>query len=205
LIAYQNELLSLSFGDSWKEKYIFNLVPKLFLPVKLMNESVSLHIEGIDIKEKIQIAKPFPNKRYFVAGCKVNNLQFSGFYPIIGDKDNFPKTLKLALHWYINNKLRIVHRINLIFDLTEGNGFLFSTCQEFTRSVNLNSVDLATYMGEDEELWMFHNVNFGYSRGGKQYIYEEATLQNYPFEIHHGHYFADKYFLKWRDQYRREM
>lgn len=194
---YHQYLLS-SFGHQPTDKdYIFHLVPKLFVPRDKMGEDVSLKIEGVGEPKSLFISQPYPNKRYYVAGVKKKEfVTASGFYPIIADRDHFPKELDLKLIWTMEN-FKVEHLLHISFEFAEHPGTLFSTEQFISRSNNIKEKDVRTYAEKSEELWGERTPKFSTKNVFRELVIEESvTLTNIPIYMHSA-FHADKHFQKW--------
>ncbi|MFF2531629.1 hypothetical protein ACFVS2_22245 [Brevibacillus sp. NPDC058079] len=198
--AYHHYLLQ-EFGVNFEEDmYIFHMIPKLFVPIDWVNEKVSLTIEGIETPSNLILTKPYPNKRYTVAGLKIGKVKTAaGFYPIIANKDTFPKELDVTLHWTVGNTMKVIHKIHIDFEMSDHGGNLFSSEQHLSRSSKLNELHLTTYVQPDRSFWRERQHNLSLANGFEELLIEErVALTHFPIELHAA-FHGDCYFQKWRE------
>lgn len=202
--SYQNqtqnyhEFLLSMFGHQIEEDdVIFHFSPKLFVPVNKMGEEVSLEITGVDTPKGLHLSKPYPNKRYHVAGIKTGKIEISsGYYPIIAKRDDFPKELDIKLVWTVGT-FKVIHILHITFEFGDHPGNLFSTEQFISRSHNMNEVDVRTFVEKNEDLWRNRKPAFSSKNVFRELTIEEhVVLTNFPIHMHSA-FHADKNFRKW--------
>jgi hypothetical protein len=198
--AYHRHMIALTGKDLSKELFVFHFNPKIFVPVEFVNEKVELVIEGFEVPNAMILTKPYLNKRYTVAGVQIGKEKSaSGFYPIIGKKEDFSKQFEVTMKWLIGKKLTVIHRLLISFDFGEGLGNLFSTEQYLSRSNNLPSFNLTTYSEINPEFWRDRNVTKVYDLNTNTFIIEEiATLNLFPISLQ-STFHGDLYFQKWME------
>jgi hypothetical protein len=198
ILDYHNYLLQLSGVESLEGKKLFHFHPKLFLPLEWMDEEISLEIEGINTPENMILLKPYPNKRYVVAGLKNGREKTSaGFYPIITDPQSFPKTVDINLTWSVGGKLKVIHHLYIDFETKDYKGDFYSSQQHVSRDSNLDSFNLTTFIEDDDEFWRGRNPAFFFSNMyGELVIEENVTLTNFPMHLHSS-FHGDRHFQKW--------
>ncbi|ADO59609.1 hypothetical protein [Paenibacillus polymyxa] len=205
ILGYHEYLLQRYGHMSLEDKQIFHFQPMLFLPKKWMNEVVTLEIEGIDAPDQMILMKPYPNKRYVVAGCRFGKEKTSaGFYPIITDPNSFPEKLDVTLRWKVGEKLTVVHHLLIEFKTLAHDGNLFSSEQRISRSCNMDSFSLTTFMEQDEHLGRGRHQRYFtlFTLGNKhrEYIIQEkVTLTNFPMHLH-ATFHADRHFQQWLEK-----
>lgn len=187
--------------DIEEDDYIFHLTPRLYVPRDLMGSRVSIEIMGLDEPVNLMVTTPYPNKHYYIAGMKKGRRNTaSGFYPIICKREDFPLIKEITFHWVINNDIRIDHHLEIEFQFTNLYGHLFSTEQQFTRSIaaidnfTLNtSIERESYHNRNAKV-IVHDIYNHFE------IQEKVKLTNFPMELHQiskpGKYFRDWY-RKW--------
>lgn len=181
-----------------KDKYIFNFTPRLFVPYSAINSEVSLEIKGVDMPSNMNIMKPYPNKRYFVAGVVFQDAKaVNGFYPIIEGKETFPKTKEIQLIWDIKGGMKVIHNLNISFEITDGEGYLLSSKQHFLRNIAKDEFDVTTNVEERESYNLNRHPKY-ILKGNVLRIFEDIKLVNFPFEVHHASG-ADSYFETFRN------
>lgn len=198
--AYHRFLLNTMNKSVGENDFVFHFMPKLFLPREWMTEDISLKIEGIEVPDDVFLATPYPNKRYIVAGVKNGNVKTTvGFYPIIAPREQFPKEIVITLHWTIEGRVNISHKINVQFEFADHPGNFFSSEQNLSRSNRIPVLNLTTYVEQSLDFWKNRNKTFS-SPKQKEYVIEEhVTLTNFPRALHSSFY-ADRNFSKWREQ-----
>ncbi|MEK5105043.1 hypothetical protein MKX83_24180 [Cytobacillus sp. FSL M8-0252] len=181
------------------DDYLFHLIPKLFLPVEDMNEEVELSIKGIDLPEQpIILDRPYPNKRYIVGGVKIGKETFTtGFYPIIASKNEFPKEKDISYHWKLSNGKEIIHDIHIQFEVDRGN--LFSTEQSLSRSNDLSSIRLATFLADTPLSKNRQKFYYGDENNRVLHIKENVVLTSFPIRLHYC-FSPDKNYEKWKNK-----
>ncbi|MBP1308826.1 hypothetical protein JOD82_001846 [Paenibacillus sp. 1182] len=205
ILGYHEYLLHHFGYESIKDKQIFHFQPKLFLPKRWMNERVTLEMEGIDTPEQMILMKPYPNKRYVVAGCKFGKEKTSaGFYPIISDRDSFPEKLDVTLRWTVGDKMTVVHHLLIEFKTLGHDGNLFSSEQRISRNSNVDSFNLTTFTEQDEQLCRGRKQRyftlFTLENRNREYIIQEkVTLTNFPMHLH-ATFHADRHFQQWLEK-----
>lgn len=202
---YQEYILKKSGHNlnTFDNKYIFHLYPKLFVPYELMNSKVTLKVEGVDVPENLTVLKPVPNKRYYIAGLSFGKEKSAiGFYPVVKSKEEFPKKLEIKLIWNINDTYTIEHVLKLKFRLSDEPGNLFSTYQHFSGCCRLNRFGIVTYF-KDETAFSYDNRDLIYkvsNDGRYTEITERAILNNFPMEMANA-FSGNKYFDKFLGSY----
>lgn len=166
-----------------EDSFVFHFCPRIFLPYEYSDEKISLDIEGIEISnDDIFIGRPYPNRRYAVAGMKLNNTPiFSGFYPIISAKDQFPQEKKIIMKWDIGETLKVIHSINVKFSFDRGN--FFSTYQSLSRGNSLDYINLVTTI-EDEGYFKDNRNPMIKTKVNEIFIEEDVTLTSFPMHLH---------------------
>jgi hypothetical protein len=192
--AYTEQLFRDRLAIDVDNKVVFNLFPKLFVPIDMIDKKVNLTIEGVDTPINMVVNKPYPNKRYFVAGMKIDKSHTaSGIYPIVETKDSFPKHLKIKLIWEIQDVLTVIHYLDLTFAFTGDIGNMFCTEQHFNQCCFINSFDLTTYVENEKEFYRDRTIEYETEHSNKTItISEKATLNNAPIEYFH-HYMFDSH------------
>lgn len=198
---YMHHLLESNNIKYSEDDYIFNLKPQLFVPIPFISSKVSFEIvcnKSINVPNNMIITKPYPNKRYFIIGQKFKNEKTSaGIFPIVCKKEIFPDDLYLELHWTIDDKYKIIHKINFQFDKTQKFGNVFSTNQQFALMSNLKEFNMISSMETD----ILDDMKNGkrdvkvINKRTNIEIIENLTLSNFPIEYQGGLY-ADKYASK---------
>ncbi|MCJ8223670.1 hypothetical protein [Bacillus paralicheniformis] len=202
--AYHNYLLQMNGVGNIEGKYIFHFTPKLFLPIGFITDAknVVLQIEGIETPSGMILKKPYPNKRYIVAGVKIGKEKTSaGFYPIIADKEDFPRKIDITLGWKIGEHIQITHELSINFEFNDYAGNFFSSEQRLSRGSTLDEFVLTTFVEEDFELWGDRNYSFHYNNPDEIVIKENVTLSHFPIKLHSAFY-ADDHFRMWREIYK---
>ncbi|WPS85521.1 hypothetical protein SMD22_00235 (plasmid) [Brevibacillus halotolerans] len=201
--AYHRHLLQ-HFGTECIEgKYIFHFMPKLFLPIDWMDEEISLSIEGVETPSHIILTKPYTNKRYIVAGVKIGKEKTSaGFYPIIADRDTFPKHFDFTLRWSVGGAIEIIHKLHIDFEKSDHGGNLYSSEQHLSRSSKLDELHLTTFV--EREFWRDRQTKFYLSNIFDELVIEEdVTLTNFPMKLHSA-FNGDRNFQKWLETYNKD-
>lgn len=200
---YMRHLLTLNNIEYSEEDYIFNLRPLLFVPIQFMHSKITFHMvcnKAINIPNNMIITQPYPNKRYFVVGQKFKSEKTSaGIFPIVCKKENFPDDLYLELHWSIDNKYNIIHKINIKFDKTQKFGNVFSSNQYFSYMSNLKKFNIISLIEEDildDMKERSRNLKI-INKGTHIEIIENAILSNFPIE--YQGFYADRYASKFID------
>jgi hypothetical protein len=183
--------------------FIFHVIPKLFLPIEDMWEDVELTIEGIELPEQpMFLDRPYPNQRYIVAGVRIGKEKITtGFYPVISSKDKFPKEKNIRFHWKLGSGKEIIHDIHFQFEVDRGN--LFSTEQSLSRSNDLPSIRVATFIEKVPLINKNRSLELILEGESVTHIKEQVTLTSFPLRLH-SCFFADKHYEKWRDKKRKE-
>lgn len=169
--------------------YLLHLVPKLFVDIDERFEAINLIIEGIETPDFV-LSKPYPNKRYTVAGhkTKVDTGKAKGFYIHMGQKEEFPSTIEFTMKWFIGDVKEVHHHVKLQFKFT--NGRLFSTVQDLRRGSIVEYFSLCSYTSKED------TVEFGKLPAdqiissfcnGKEIITinQTATLTSIPVKLHY--------------------
>ncbi|MGG1021158.1 hypothetical protein ABE151_17525 [Bacillus paralicheniformis] len=206
---YHKYLLKLYGVKDLEGKYVFHFIPNLFLPVhlfKIRAENVTLNIEGVKMPSGLILTKPYPNKRYVVAGMKFDKEKTSaGFYPIIAADEEFPRKLDITLRWSIEEQIQIIHELSIQFLFDDHAGNFFSSEQHLSRESKLDEFSLTTFVDEDfepwgdrNELWGDRNYSFHYNNPDEIVIKENVTLSHFPIKLHSS-FFGDYHFDKWRN------
>ncbi|MEB9380248.1 DUF5514 family protein [Bacillus cereus] len=175
------------------DEFIFHFAPKLFLPEEWFHAPVRLEIEGITIQNTVVLNRPYPNKRYVVAGFeKDNGIISHGFYWIKNKEELINNCVQIKLNWFVGKRKKITHKIDLRFQFGEHNGKLFSNDQSLRRNTKLKQFEIKTDISkvdlyEDEFLFC-----------------DQADLTHFPMEKHS--YFAADYNMgRWESRKRKEM
>lgn len=175
------------------DEFILHLMPQLFLPNELVGEPVSLKIEGLDVEDGIVLGSPYRNKRYVVAGTKVGGEKLlTGFY-VKGNREFFEKERVIRYVWTVGEELTFTHELTLSFAFDKGN--FFSTAQRFNRDVNIQTVDLRTFV---EEVYTENSERqLTYTgEGGRATVTEKALLTSFPLHLHYA-FGGNKTFQDW--------
>lgn len=182
-IAAYHSFVIKSMGKEIKEdSFIFHLSPQIFLPMELIDEKISLVLEGIDVHSNPIIGKPVPNIRYSYAGTKLNKTAiYSGFYPIITTKQLFPKEQKIIMKWNIGDFLEVIHKINIKFEFDKGN--FFSTIQSLSRDNRLDYLKLVTTLNDDDDFGRNRNITRKICEN-VIHIEEDVTLTSFSMHLH---------------------
>ncbi|MEU2482933.1 hypothetical protein ACQKMW_28415 [Pseudomonas sivasensis] len=198
--AYHNYMLDKYGLIPNNNDFLFHLSPKLFLPAEDMWEEVELIIKGIDLPEQpIFLDRPYPNKRYIVAGTKIGKEKFTtGFYPIIASEDEFPKEKSICYHWKLGNGKEIIHDIDILFEVDRGN--LFSTEQTLSRSNDLSTIRVYTSVEESDLINKNRTINYMDINKNILHMKETVVLTSFPTKLH-STFFADKYYKRWKKQH----
>ncbi|MEK4593622.1 MULTISPECIES: DUF5514 family protein [unclassified Bacillus (in: firmicutes)] len=186
---YLSEIKSENLKD---DEFIFHFSPKLFLPETWFHAPVRLEIKGLEIQNTIVLNRPYPNKRYVVAGVeKDNGIISHGFYWVKNKKELINNHIEVKLNWFVGKRKKITHKIDLSFQFGEHKGKLFSNDQCLSRNTKLKQFEIKTDLSkvdvyEDEFL-----------------LYDKADLTHFPMEKHS--YFAADYNMdRWESRKRRE-
>ncbi len=185
-------------GITLKEnEYCFYFQPSLLLPTSMAGldghtVKLSFEYEGEGLHD-IQTSTPFPNKRWVYADFIPDNSKqvFGGIYPIVANKDQFPKTLVVQLIWQIrdnNDKLRLLinERVKCNFTFSPYGGQLFSNVQNLSRSSPIKTVNDFT---DAEKVILNRSPNPKINAFDK-YLYleynneKEISLTNFPEHLH---------------------
>ncbi|MFY0519288.1 hypothetical protein ACOMCU_15895 [Lysinibacillus sp. UGB7] len=179
------------------DSFVFHFCPQIFLPDEYIDENITLEVAGLDVSNNIIVGRPYPNKRYAVAGTKFNNTAiFSGYYPVITRKDKFPQAKKITMHWNVGNVLKVIHSITVKFNFDRGN--FFSTDQSLSRGNSLKYLKLITTFEDDG--YFEENRNFKRRQIGNEiYIEEDVTLTSFSMHLHNFHY-SHSQFKKFKEQ-----
>ncbi|AMM99547.1 hypothetical protein UP12_19220 (plasmid) [Bacillus pumilus] len=187
-----------SLGIALKEnEYCFYFQPSLLLPTSmagLHGHTVKLRLEydGEGL-HGIQTSTPFPNKRWVYADFIPDNSKqvFGGIYPIVANKNQFPKTMVVQLEWQIrdnNDKIRLLinERVKCNFTFSPYGGRLFSNVQNLSRSSPIKTVNDFT---DAEKVILNRSPNPKINAFDK-YLYleynneKEISLTNFPEHLH---------------------
>lgn len=162
---YQRHILEkLGYNQEFlKDKYIFNFIPKLFIPIELLNlksTDFTLEIQGIaNIPNNFKLKKPYPNKRYIIPSYKIGKeICGIGFFPIIAKKEDFPKKLKVKLIWTIKNSFKFTHDLTFNFIFKNKYGNMFCNMQH-SFNIENSFMDELRDVKEEIDLYNFHMEN----------------------------------------------
>lgn len=199
--AYHNFLLNTMNKSVGENDVVFHFIPKLFLPKEWMTENITFDIDGVEIPDDgLFLTLPYRNKRYVVPGVKHGDVRSTaGFYPIIAPRENFPKETVIILHWEIEGRVKVSHKIHIKFEFADHPGNFFSSEQNLSRSNRIPVLNLTTYVEQSPEFWKDRLKAFS-SPNPKEYLIEErVTLTNFPCSLHSA-FHSDRHFAKWREQ-----
>ncbi|MBU4642990.1 DUF5514 family protein [Bacillus toyonensis] len=177
VVAFHEYLSGIRVDDLKENEYLFNFVPKLFLPGDwfYLPLDIRLEIEGIDIPGSIVVNRPYPNQLYVVAGFdKDDGITSHGFYWIRNKEELLHNPIEITLHWYIDNKKKITHKINLSFQFGEQKGQFFSS--------NQWSIDLTSQLQGYELKTDISKINL---TDDEITMHDEMSLTHFPIETHH--------------------
>lgn len=170
--------------------YFLHLMPMIFLDWEDMSKNISMEIIGVEKPEGLKLGKPWPNKRYVVAGWTNIQNKYSGFYTFAATKENFPDNKVIEIRWQIGEHKEVIHRLNLSFKFDTG--FLFSTKQSLRRDSNIEYHRICAYssLGDINELLLNKNTveNCYYNEEEDKeviYIEEKVTLTSIPIRLHY--------------------
>ncbi|MGG3662983.1 hypothetical protein [Bacillus gobiensis] len=198
---YHEYLLSLHGLNPDKDDFLFHALPKLFLPQEDMLEDVEFSAEGIEFPNPIILDRPYPNKRYVVAGIiKGREKVTTGFYLNLGNKEGFPKEKEIRYHWKLGNGKEIIHDIHIAFQIDRGS--LFSTEQSLNRSNDIPCIRLATFVEDAPIIWENRTIEYINKERKFLYMREKVTLTSFPARLH-SCFGADASYDKWREKKRK--
>ncbi len=187
-----------SLGIASREnEYCFYFQPSLLLPTSLRGldghtVKLSLEYEGDGLHD-LQTSTPFPNKRWVYADFIPGNSKqvFGGIYPIVANKDQFPRTMVVELKWQIrdnNDKLRLLinERVKCNFTFSPYGGRLFSNVQNVSRSSPIKTVNDFT---DAEKVILNRSPNPKINAYDKYLFLEynnekDLSLTNFPEHLH---------------------
>lgn len=178
------------------DDFIFHFTPTLFAPVDLTKRKVSLEISGLADVPTLTVSSPYNNKRYYIAGLRKGRMNTAhGFYPIISNKDSFPLSQEITLHWKIDNEIKIDHVLKIDFNFQNPHGQLFSTVQQFSRKISgVPSFSIVTTL-EKNKIHDFNARIIPHDIFNHFEIQQHVVLTNFPMELHQYH--TSKYFQEW--------
>lgn len=183
------ELLELQELKITADSFIFHVMPTIFLPFEDLGEKVNLKIEGIEEIPALYIGKPYPNKRYSIAGIKARGEnKYSGFYALVASKDSFPVEQNIRMHWFIGNYKEVIHDLKVTFKFERGN--LFSTKQFIDRSCNIKKKIICAYASledfdEFSDLSLGKEVTIDLDNQKEIFhIEQKVELTSFPMHMH---------------------
>lgn len=158
-------------------EYVFNLFPKLYLPEDGLIGDVSLSINGVSLQHPIRLIRPYPNKRYVVAGIETDQ-GMTGIYLKTKGLDE-----RIQLRWTIGDGRELYHTIKVRFCPDKGR--FFSTCQRFVRSSALPTFDVISIFEPDTFFTQDRDLNIISFDGFVTEIQEHVELSSFPMHLHY--------------------
>ncbi|MEK4787993.1 MULTISPECIES: DUF5514 family protein [Bacillus] len=192
IVEFHEYLSGIKSENLKDDEFIFHFAPKLFLPEAWFHAPVRLEIEGLEIQNTLVLNRPYPNKRYVVAGVeKDNGIISHGFYWVKNKKELINNHIEVKLNWFVGKRKKITHKIDLSFQFGEHKGKLFSNDQCLSRNTKLKQFEIKTDLSkvdvyEDEFLFC-----------------DKADLTHFPMEKH-SYFAADKNMDRWETRKRKE-